>query len=151
MFSPTGNFRLAAATTGAAGRSSHPQEIEDEPDDTPEGFRSAALQDFAERFFTQVCPQQLRDREEEVRALGGTYGFRIRGGAQADWVIDYADAAVRREPSEGAQLRIELDADDFERLVGGRLDVEEAMAAGRFRLAGQTSLLSRVGLAFPPT
>ena len=109
-----------------------------------------SLQAFAEYFFTQVCPRMLRDREAEVRALGGTYGFRIRGTSGGEWVIDYADAKVRRGPAHDAQLRIDLDASDFERLVGGRLDVEEAMAAGRFRLQGQKSLFCRVGLAFSP-
>ncbi len=108
------------------------------------------LQDFAENFFTRICPPLLLDRKQQLRQAGGTYGFRIRGATEAEWVIDYGHAKVRREPSRSAQLQIELDASDFERLVGGRLDVEEAIEAGRFRLQGQQGLLCQVGLAFSP-
>jgi hypothetical protein len=100
--------------------------------------------------FGVVCPQVMRARRAALEVLGGRYGFNLLGEGGGQWTLDFRTAEVRTGVADGADITLELDAKDFERLMSDRLKVADAVAAGRIRWSGRTELLTNLKFAFLP-
>jgi hypothetical protein len=101
-------------------------------------------------FFKFVSPQVLSARASGIQALGGRYGFRLLGEGGGQWLLDFPHASIQEGTLEDADVVFESDAGDFQALIADKLDVTEALSAGKIRITGDSTLLVNLKYAFLP-
>lgn len=101
-----------------------------------------------DRFFDEHAPRLLAAREALCRSFKTTLAFTIGGASGGSWTLDFTKPRVERGVAPDARAHLELSADDFVRLLEGKLDVTRAMAEGAMRFSGEVAALRALVTVF---
>jgi hypothetical protein len=102
----------------------------------------------AKQFFEDVLPCLVEVRRDLLRALGGSYAFRVRGSG--DWVIDFSVPEVRKGLGGSPDVLVEIDELGFVGLLRGTFDARRAKGDGRLRVEGDAKVLKRLASGLLP-
>jgi hypothetical protein len=133
------------------------------PDDKPPAHRMEALRMGRERaldlgkkvkdptpaeFFRGNMSALLQKNQERCRAVGGRFGFKIVGESGGEWTIDLDSASVNEGVVEGADVIVELGADQFALVLRNRVDVAQWIREKKLHIRGSIEALGKLGVAF---
>ena len=103
------------------------------------------------QIFEEYLPKILTTQEEQARSIGGVCVFNISGDGGGIWTVDLPNLQVKSGDYKAPDLRLEMPADDFAEMLGGKLDAEQALQSGRLKFFGRPQLLvSLAALLHPP-
>ncbi len=100
-------------------------------------------------FFEHLCPLLLRERAELCGELGGKFAFRITGEGGGEWLLDLERQQVAARRGD-ADLTIQMDADDFDDLLAGKLDAAMAIDSGQLLFRGEQRLFDHLAQFLAP-
>ena len=92
--------------------------------------------------FATELPKILNARRDIAQSIGAVCVFRVDGD---QWTVDLKNAKVTAGDHKWPDMRLEMTLDDFQALIGGRLDAVDAIRAKRLSFYGNPNLL--VGFA----
>jgi putative sterol carrier protein len=86
-----------------------------------------------------------RFRPEAAEGLRAVYQLHVNGDHGGSWHLSIADRQCHLSPgpAPNPDVIITMSADDWRDLVAGRLDGAAAYLAGRLRITGDCSLVTR--------
>ena len=103
------------------------------------------------QIFEEYLPKILDAQADLAKQIGGVCVFNISGDAGGIWTVDLPNLEVKTGDYSGPDLRLEMPADDFAEMLGGKLDAEQALQSGRLKFFGRPQLLvSLAALLHPP-
>ena len=101
-------------------------------------------------YFQVVLPTLLRWKGPAAAALGATVLFEVRGSGGGSWTVRLRPpkAGVVEGSEWKADLTIRITAEEMVNMLTGKFDAHRAIAAGNIELAGDLTILRRVGFLF---
>lgn len=94
-------------------------------------------------FFEEILPVLLA--EAGPGGPAGRLGFRLFGEPTGAWTVDLSEGQVRAGLEDPLHLLLEMDGEDFEAMLEGKLDLDVALDDARIRARGDLELLARFG------
>ena len=101
-------------------------------------------------FFEDICPKVLEAQKEPCAKLGGTYGVQLFGDNGGAWTLDYVNASVKEGVDEKVDFYLEMTAKDFQGMMKGTLNVEDAARAGKIRFEGDPRFFNNLAAVLQP-
>jgi len=86
-------------------------------------------------FFERSVPRVLTAMASLCKSMGGVYAMVVEGDEGGAWTLDFGQAAVR-PGTEGADLTVTLDLEQFQLLTTARGELRKLIAAGDARAEG---------------
>ena len=101
-------------------------------------------------YFEVVLPTMLRWKGPAAAALGVTVRFQVTGRGGGTWTVRLRPpkAGVVEGSEWKADLIIKITAEELVNMLTGRFDARKAIGEGNIELAGDLSVLKRVGFLF---
>src|SRR5262245_24056970 len=101
-------------------------------------------------YFEVVLPTLLRWKGPAAAALGVTVRFVVSGRGGGTWTVRLRPpkAGVVEGSDWKADLTIKITAEEMVNILTGKFDARRAIAEGNIELAGDITVLRRVGFLF---
>jgi len=114
----------------------------------------ANLPQTASDLFDTLLPLGLAAYPEKAKEIGGVILFKITGERGGEWQLDFSNAppkVFKGEAIQGASLTIELDHEDFKRLMVDYNAGLDLYFKNKLRISGDLNLALKLALFFDIT
>jgi putative sterol carrier protein len=101
-----------------------------------------------EHFFTEVAPKLVAMPERREAGGHATFVFRLSGSEASEWTLDLRRGKVHRGAIAKAEMVVEMDSDDFSKMMRRELDVSAAMTDGRIKWQGEIEHWDKLAAVF---
>ncbi len=111
---------------------------------------SGPVEHTPKQIFEEFLPTILDKQKEMAAQIAAVYRVTITGDGGGEWTINLRDQTVKTGNTEPADLALTLAAADFQAILQGKLDAEEAMASNKLGIEGRPQLLASLAALLRP-
>jgi hypothetical protein len=108
----------------------------------------------ASDLFDTYLPLGINCYPERVKEINAVFAFKIEGEGGGEWVLDCTTTPPKMHKGTGpnpAVVTIEMDHEDFKRILVSHNAGLELYCAGKIRITGDTNQANKLGLFFEIT
>lgn len=100
----------------------------------------------AKQLFDELIPKGLQQNPQKAKEVNAIYAFRISGDGGGDWVVDLTAAPPTCTPgqTDRAQCTIEVEHEDFQRMLADPNAGMQLYFSGKLRVSGDPMLATKL-------
>lgn len=102
------------------------------------------------QIFEEYLPLVLKQQTDIAKQIDAIFTVKIRGENGGEWTINLTDQTVKSGAVEQADLSLALKTEDFQRIIEGKLDAEEAFSNNLVEIEGRPQLLASLAALLRP-
>lgn len=102
------------------------------------------------QIFEEYLPIILDKQKEMSKQIAAVFRIKITGDGGGEWTINLNNQSVKTGNTEPADLALTLAVGDFQAIMQGKLDAEEAMEGNKLGIEGRPQLLSSLAALLRP-
>ncbi len=101
----------------------------------------------AKEIIEQQIPERVKAKPQVREAINAKVVFDLSGDNGGQWTLDLsnAEAVVTRGSCEEAKVTLQMTAGDFEAMIGGELNAQQAFLTGKLKVKGDMGAALKLG------